>query len=249
MIMEMMSSSSPSGSGSKLLFKEDQRGVTIVELMIVVAVAALIIVLVLVAAPALQRNARNSQRRTDIGAIRGQLTTVQNNNNGTLPEPAKFNTDVLAQIDQGIYKNDGTAGSIGSPATCTTPTAAWDATMPATQVAVNCTSGFVAAIPSVPGSLGSLPTAVNTQDTVYYVKNIALAADFIGKTLPDPVSLHVIGGVECATATGQLSTANEKVGESTGLYVATDLELTANSVVAIVYQLEGETTARCEDNA
>ena len=87
-------------------FNKNQSGVTIVELMIVVAVAALIIVLVLVAAPALQRNARNSQRRNDIGAIKGQLTTVVANNNGQYPDLSNFNTDVLGQIDQGLYTDD-----------------------------------------------------------------------------------------------------------------------------------------------
>ena len=222
---------------------KSQSGVTIVELMIVVAVAALIIVLVLVAAPALQRNARNSQRRNDIGAIRGQLTTVQNNNNATLPELAAFNTDVLFQIDQAIYKEDGVAGTAGTLGTCPVGETPDHALM-------TCSGGgtYTPGTPGTPGSLGLLPTGVNLEDTVYYVKNISVEADFVGKTLPDPASLHVIGGVKCEPTTGQMNTGNASVGDSAGQYVAGDLELTSDSVVAIVYQLEGETTARCEDN-
>ncbi len=70
-------------SDNKLSKKEG--GFTIVEVMIVIGIGALIIVLVLVAAPALQRNARNTQRRNDVNSIKAQLLTVTNNANGVYP--------------------------------------------------------------------------------------------------------------------------------------------------------------------
>ena len=66
-------------------------------------VGVLIIVLVLIAAPALQRNARNTERRNDIGAIRNQLTTVFNDNNNVYPDKASFERDVLAQVEWVVY--------------------------------------------------------------------------------------------------------------------------------------------------
>ena len=194
---------------------KNESGVTIVELMIVVAVAALIIVLVLVAAPALQRNARNGQRRNDIGAIRGQLTTVQNNNNGTLPAHTAtgiFDTDVLEQIKQGIYKVDVAPVAFGT---------------------------------------------TNVEDTVYYVAGTN-AIPAITVPLPDPVSLHIITGVKCANDIWD--GGNPEVGTVSAVYTlpviasttittASKLHLSSNRTFSIIYQLEGETTARCEDNA
>ena len=83
---------------------KNESGVTIVELMIVVAVAALIIVLVLVAAPALQRNARNTQRRNDISAVSGQINAYATNNNGALPPLlANFASGVVDQLELAFY--------------------------------------------------------------------------------------------------------------------------------------------------
>jgi hypothetical protein len=41
--------------------------------------------IVLLAVPALQRNARNTSRKTDVSALLGAVTEYSNNNNGVLP--------------------------------------------------------------------------------------------------------------------------------------------------------------------
>ena len=107
----------------KSLLKK-QAGFTIVEVMIVIGIGALIIVLVLVAAPALQRNARNTQRRNDVNSLKAQLLTVTNNANGVYPDLNKFNTDVLAQIKPSIYKATGAGNAVATPANCGT-TGTW----------------------------------------------------------------------------------------------------------------------------
>ena len=58
------------------------KGFTIIEVLIVLAIAGLIMLIVFLAVPALQRNARNTNRKTDIGRIGGAATTVISNNNG-----------------------------------------------------------------------------------------------------------------------------------------------------------------------
>lgn len=63
----------------------NQKGFTIIEVLIVLAIAGLILLIVFLAVPALQRNSRNTQRKNDIGRIGGASTEFVSNNNGTLP--------------------------------------------------------------------------------------------------------------------------------------------------------------------
>lgn len=65
--------------------RKDQKGFTIIEVMIVLAIAALILVVVLIAVPQLQRNQRNSARRDILGRIKTELDNYAGNNNGTYP--------------------------------------------------------------------------------------------------------------------------------------------------------------------
>lgn len=55
-------------------------GFTIIEVMIVLAVAGLIMLIVFLAVPALQRNARNTQRKEAMGQIEAALEEYRNNN-------------------------------------------------------------------------------------------------------------------------------------------------------------------------
>ncbi|HSX07987.1 MAG TPA: type II secretion system protein [Candidatus Saccharimonadales bacterium] len=65
-----------------------QSGFTIIEVLIVLAIAGLIMLIVFLAVPALQRNARNTQRRHDISSLLGGMSEYVNNNNGALPATA-----------------------------------------------------------------------------------------------------------------------------------------------------------------
>ncbi|HET7320069.1 MAG TPA: type II secretion system protein [Candidatus Saccharimonadales bacterium] len=65
--------------------KKQDKGFTIIEVMIVLAIAGLILLIVFLAVPALQRNSRNTQRKSDIGALLAAWQEYVNNNGGTLP--------------------------------------------------------------------------------------------------------------------------------------------------------------------
>jgi prepilin-type N-terminal cleavage/methylation domain-containing protein len=84
--------------------KTNQKGFTIIEVLIVLAIAGLILLIVFLAVPALNRNSRNTQRTSDISAIGGALTEYVNNNNGVLPtDDAAFEANVKPNYKLGYY--------------------------------------------------------------------------------------------------------------------------------------------------
>jgi prepilin-type N-terminal cleavage/methylation domain-containing protein len=66
----------------------NQKGFTIIEVMIVLAIAGLIMLIVFLAVPALQRNSRNTQYKSDAASILASASEFTNNNNGTIPVAA-----------------------------------------------------------------------------------------------------------------------------------------------------------------
>ncbi len=69
----------------KLNLKRRQSGFTIIEVVIVLAIAATIMVVVFLAVPALQRNSRNNQYRSEAGQLAAAVAEFTNNNGGTVP--------------------------------------------------------------------------------------------------------------------------------------------------------------------
>ncbi len=63
----------------------NQKGFTIIEVLIVLAIAGLILLIVFLAVPALQRNSRNTQRKNDVAALLAGVAEYANNNSGVLP--------------------------------------------------------------------------------------------------------------------------------------------------------------------
>jgi prepilin-type N-terminal cleavage/methylation domain-containing protein len=76
-----------------------EQGFTIIEVLIVLAIAGLILLIVFLAVPALQRNARNQQRKTDAAAILAAVSEFQDNNNGQ--QPTAVNAAGTAGVDTG----------------------------------------------------------------------------------------------------------------------------------------------------
>lgn len=63
---------------------KDQKGFTIIEVLIVLAIAGLILLIVFLAVPQLQRNSRDTQRKNDVSKLLGAVQEVINNNNGSV---------------------------------------------------------------------------------------------------------------------------------------------------------------------
>jgi type IV pilus assembly protein PilA len=129
----------------KLFNKKDQKGFTIIEVMIVLAIAGLIIGVVLVAIPQLQRNQRNTARKSVLSRIKTEVDNYAGNNNGTYP--ANLNTNVAGSFGSTTANTNAflgrylgaTAGgggvnindpSTGVPVTFSIPAAAALATLP-----------------------------------------------------------------------------------------------------------------------
>jgi prepilin-type N-terminal cleavage/methylation domain-containing protein len=74
------------------LKKSKGEGFTIIEVMIVLAIAALILLIVFLAVPALQRNSRNTQRKSDVSQIASAIANFVSNNGGSLPTAVGTNS-------------------------------------------------------------------------------------------------------------------------------------------------------------
>lgn len=64
---------------------KNKQGFTIIEVVLVLAIAALIFLMVFIALPALQRNQRDTARKTVLGKVASSVTSYQSNNRGKNP--------------------------------------------------------------------------------------------------------------------------------------------------------------------
>lgn len=65
--------------------QQKQQGFTIIEVVLVLAIAGLIFLMVFIALPTLQRNQRDTTRRSDVSRFKAQINQYQANNKGAVP--------------------------------------------------------------------------------------------------------------------------------------------------------------------
>lgn len=65
--------------------QKQQKGFTIIEVILVLAIAGLIFLMVFLALPALQRGQRDTQRKTDLGRVLTAVQNFQSNNRNAVP--------------------------------------------------------------------------------------------------------------------------------------------------------------------
>lgn len=106
--------------------RKRNEGFTIIEVLIVLAIAGLILLVVFLAVPALQRNSRNTQRKSDVQAALGAVTDYMSNNAGSLPTgydataKAITGTGTSAGLKLGYYTTVSVgAGALANPGTDT----------------------------------------------------------------------------------------------------------------------------------
>jgi len=88
----------------KKLFR-NEKGFTIIEVVLVLAIAGLIFLVVFLALPQLQRSRRDSQRKSDVGRAVAALESYAGNNNGNYPE----DQDEVDDLADDYLRADGSA--------------------------------------------------------------------------------------------------------------------------------------------
>jgi type IV pilus assembly protein PilA len=97
----------------KLQKTKDQKGFTIIEVLIVLAIAGLILLIVFLAVPALQRNSRDTSRRNDISRVLGAAQEVLNNNGGAIS--SLTHASIVAAVgNMGYYTSTATMPAVSA---------------------------------------------------------------------------------------------------------------------------------------
>lgn len=89
-----------------------QKGFTIIEVLIVLAIAGLIMLVVFLAVPALQRNARNTVRKSEVSSIAAGIVEWINNNGGQAPSTPADKTAALSNTMLQYYSYTTTPPTI-----------------------------------------------------------------------------------------------------------------------------------------
>lgn len=104
--------------------KKDNKGFTIIEVLIVLAIAGLIMLIVFLAVPALQRNQRNNARNSDASRISASISECLANRNGqtgscdTTTLDANFCATAASELQVGCLNQiTGGANATGTAST------------------------------------------------------------------------------------------------------------------------------------
>lgn len=81
---------------------KQEKGFTIIEVVLVLAIAGLIFLMVFVALPSLQKGQRDAQRKQDLARISTQITSYVSNTRGAVPDDA----DSLGSFVRGYLKGE-----------------------------------------------------------------------------------------------------------------------------------------------
>lgn len=83
--------------------QSNNKGFTIIEVVLVLAIAGLIFLIVFLALPQLQRSRRDTQRKNDAGRVVASLESYAGNNNGEYPDNGTAQTDF---VDNYLFNNN-----------------------------------------------------------------------------------------------------------------------------------------------
>jgi prepilin-type N-terminal cleavage/methylation domain-containing protein len=84
------------------LNRKSNKGFTIIEVLIVLVIASSVLLIVFLAVPQLQRNSRNTQRRSAVASIAGAVNEFNTNNSGALPAAISGTANPLKLCDTAL---------------------------------------------------------------------------------------------------------------------------------------------------
>lgn len=70
--------------------KQQTKGFTIIEVVLVLAIAALIFLMIFIALPAMQRGQRDTARKQDVGSVATAISTYRSNNQNKMPAAGSY---------------------------------------------------------------------------------------------------------------------------------------------------------------
>lgn len=98
------------------------KGFTIIEVVLVLAIAGLIFLMVFIALPALQRGQRDTQRKDDLSRINTQLSNYQSSNRGKIPTETQFVDNGTGFVMRYLKGSEGGAHDQSGPDEYADPT-------------------------------------------------------------------------------------------------------------------------------
>ena len=165
----------------------EQKGFTIIEVLIVLAVAALILLVVFLAVPGLQRNQKNTQIKQEISRLSGAIVNYEANNGGAAPltsaHLATILTDANIASNSLIYISGNTQLTTGPvpttqglyllSATTATFNAAYTFAAQTTLTQVNIVTGDTCPTSGLGASTISAAAGASTNVAVFYTLHTA----------------------------------------------------------------------------
>lgn len=105
--------------------KKNEKGFTIIEVLIVLAIAGLIMLVVFLAIPQLQRNQRNSERNAEAGRVATAVSECLANRNGLATGCLNTTNVAYGTLNQFTTAASFANGGTTVPASSTTQIAIW----------------------------------------------------------------------------------------------------------------------------
>lgn len=141
--------------------QKQQKGFTIIEVVLVLAIAALIFLMVFIALPALQRNQRDTQRKDDLARLVSQVTNYESANNGNVPNSS---TTLAGFISNYLTKN---GANFNDPHTGSGYAVTYQTTAPNAEGQISYSSGAMCNTAAGDGSLTTASGARQFAASIY----------------------------------------------------------------------------------
>lgn len=126
--------------------KQENKGFTIIEVMIVLAIAGLIILIVLLAIPALQRNGRNTEAKNNASSVAAAITEFKSNNDGRAPNSISGTGNIT--VTSSVAGSIPATAKVGASTTIPAAPAAVSGTVPVSYAYNSkCNAAATAAVP------------------------------------------------------------------------------------------------------